>query len=149
MVSKILHGPMVPEWFKKVSDGCSTPRFLDFALRPEEHKVMCYVHDKEYYDIEVQFVPRTKDYKKARRRADHNLRKNMKECCLSKIYFVGVYLFGWVPLRRRWRKKVPLHRPPNRFAVGDLKKTLQHPLTLMAKETLHTWRIEMIKEGTW
>lgn len=150
MVSKILHGPYpVCEWFKKVSDGCTTPRLLDFALLPEEHVVMCYIHDFEYYRVEIQFIPRTKEYKKARRRADHNLRKNMKGCCHSKVYFAGVYLFGWIPLRVRWRKKKPLRRPPDRQAVSELKKTLQHPLTPRAKKVLHEWRVQMRKDGTW
>ncbi len=157
MVEKILHGPMVPDWFKEVSDARSTPQFLDRALHPEEHMVAHYVHDFEYYQIEVQFTPRSKDRKKARRRADENFRKNValatkddlkSKCCVlcASVYFTGVSLFGWIPLKRRRRK---LRRPPNRYAVQALEDTLQHPLTPIAKMVIYQWRVDMKKNHTW
>ncbi len=154
MVETIYKGPMVPDWFKEGSDGCSVPtKLLKWLLKADDRKVLCYIHDFEYYLTDLQHTKKSRRRKAARRTADRNFRDNIRKAAkhallgwaYGGIYFTGVRMGGGIVLSR----KVVLRQPPDQFQWRALTAYLDQPITDRAALFLRVWVSKMKKDGTW
>jgi len=154
VVDTLYKGPWVPDWFKEGSDGCSVPtRLLKWLLQAEDRKVLCYIHDFEYYLASLQYTKKSRERKYARRTADRNFRDNIRKAAkhaflgwaYGGIYFAGVRMGGGLVLSR----DTVLRPPPEQFAWRALAAYLDEPITDRAALFLRVWVNRMKREGTW
>lgn len=142
----LLLGWVVPPWFKKQSDGCSTPggRVGRWALRTEQAKAACHIHDFDYYLNAIQWIPKTPGWVGDRLQADYRLRINRKLVAKNKMlgwiysraYFRSVRLGGRYAMKRTGELVIP----PSIQDIDDLEQFLDKPLTKQARVLLNVWR---------
>lgn len=145
----LLHGPIVPEFFKLQSDGCSIHlgpigRFL---LRAKQARPACYIHDYRYYLIAILWANGAIAWVNARFGADYELKRNRK--LVAKYLFFGriyaMIYFRPVRIGGRFTFKSPsdLAVPPTVVALESVKKDLlkmENPLTERAEAIIEYWR---------
>lgn len=139
-----LHGPIVPDWFKKQSDGCSVPtRIGRLFLKAEQARAACYIHDFGYYLTALQYHEGSAKHEGARMAADYNLKRNRKLVARTRM-------FGWIYSRMYFRAvriggkyamKGPeeLAVPPTVADVEALGRYLNKPFTPLAVRTIYKW----------
>ena len=146
---KLLRGPIVPEFFKLQSDGCSIPlgRLGRFLLRAGQARPACYIHDYRYYLIATLWVTGALEWVNARWSADYELKLNRK--LVAKYLFFGriyaMLYFRPVRIGGRFTMKTPseLAVPPTPPAIDAVKRDLlamENPLTKRAEAILDYWR---------
>jgi len=104
-----LHGPIVPRWFKKISDGCSVPYGLRLLLKAKQGRASCYIHDFRFFGLTLAYPPGSPMRNSWRMHADFELKQNralsMKWEWLGRlygsIYFRGVRIGGRKALKSR------------------------------------------------
>lgn len=72
-----LEGIILPDWFKESCDGCSIGKAKHLGVLAELRSA-CRIHDAEYTIIPIVYEIKTKPAKKARKRADKRLFRNVK-----------------------------------------------------------------------
>lgn len=146
----LLEGPIVPDWFKWQSDGCSTPggKLGGWLLKREETESACYIHDFGYYLTAIQWPSHSPAWMGDRLEADAYLKVNRRKLgknkligwIYSRIYFRGTRIGG------RWAMKNPLEDelavPPTREAREQLKLYLHEPLSPLAEQQFDLWEAE-------
>ena len=141
----LLAGPVVPNWFKLQSDGCSIPsRFMSKFLDALQTRAACYIHDYEYYLVNCCCAQDSVDRKHYRKSADVNLQFNRvrigrgstkvgkwwKGQVFGRWYYRGVRIGG----KRALNKKVyTIPVPPSVKEIKRVEKDillmLQKPMT--------------------
>ncbi len=142
----LLLGHLVPPWFKKQSDGCSTPggKLGGWLLKTEQARAACYIHDFDYYLNAIQWVPKTPTWIGDRLQADYRLRINRKLVAKKKLigwvysraYFRAVRLGGRYAMKRPGELVIP----PSIGDIDELEQFLHKPLTRQARTLLNVWR---------
>ena len=152
----LLAGPLVPEFFKFASDGCSVPTgFLRRFLNADQTRSSCVVHDFEFYITGICFLLGSKSHKHSRQMADINLRWNRTKIgknwitgqVFGRLYYTGVRLGGARAMRKKHGRLIC---PPSLAALDLVRQACverckPNPLTPHAKKTLKGWE-EKIKE---
>lgn len=149
----LLRGPLVPEWFKLQSDGCSVPTgFLRKVLKSSQTRAACYIHDFEYYLINICYQPNTLESRNARQMADVSLRWNRTRIgrnwlsgqVFGRWYYRGVRLGGKRALNK---KHGTLVTPPSMKSVDEIREhcieLCDGALTKTAKKRLAKWQNEL------
>lgn len=131
-LGRLLHGPIVPDWFKKICDGCSVPTgILRRALLAEQLVASCRGHDWRYYCIAIAYKPGNPLREQWRVLADYELKLNVKASfkrrwlgrMLGRFYYRGVRIGGSHALKSA---EDLLHKtPPNLQALGQLCEELR------------------------
>lgn len=143
----LLDGPIVPEWFKLQSDGCSVPTRLGrFFLRARQSRAGCYIHDFEYWLIALEWVAHSPEWVGARMAADYRLKQNRKLVArnkaigwiYSRLWFRGVRVGGRSAVRASYELAVP----PTLGAVLEIETYLSRPITTQARRQLEAWKRE-------
>lgn len=105
---RLLIGPVVPDWFKKICDGCSVPGwFLKKLLRADDYVASCRIHDWRFYLIAIAYIPGTPLSNRERAAADMELRINIRSTFINplravfapRVYYRGVRIGGRRSLR--------------------------------------------------
>lgn len=145
---KLLHGPIVPEFFKLQSDGCSVPlgRVGRFLMRADQARPACDIHDYRYYEIAILWATGAIEWVNARFAADYELKVNRK-LVAKRLFFGRIYAaiyFRPVRIGGRLSIKKPseLAIPPTVVALEAVKKDLlgmENPLTERAEALLEYW----------
>lgn len=145
----LLYGPLVPEFFKLQSDGCSIPlgRVGRFLMRAKQARPACYIHDYRYYLMAILWATGAIEWVNARFSADYELKLNRK--LVAKYRFFGkIYAAIYFrPVRTGGRltikKPSDLFVPPTIVALEAVEKdllTMEDPLTERAEALLKYWR---------
>ena len=103
-----LAGPVVPEWFKELADGCSVPRGLRWIMRARHGRASCYIHDWRYYCAAIA-NPKGDIRAQNRMLADYELKQNRAASMrwrpvgwvFGSLYFRGVRVGGAYTMRDR------------------------------------------------
>lgn len=141
-----LVGPLVPDWFKEQSDGCSVPlgRIGRWALKADQAKPACIIHDFRYYEVGIQYIAGGEKWKIKRMQADFELKMNRRLVAKRRFfgrlyamnYFRAVRLFGSQSI-----KTIPeLVMPPTIEDIDALEVLFDDPLTERAKEIFQMWK---------
>ena len=106
----ILFGPIVPEWFKPISDGCSVPKGLRWIARAKQGVAACRIHDYAYFCISFAYQPGHYRREELRMAADYMLRENRKKILpwgirtlYGALWFRGVRIGGSKNLKSKAR----------------------------------------------
>lgn len=125
----LLEGPIVPEWFKALSDGCSIPgRFTRWLLRAKMTRSVCLIHDLRYMMIDVMFEDATREKILARSLADRELQSNRRRLfrvpllsrLFARAYYSGVHIGGVRPLRSAAERYLSRTTPGQRKEVYEI-----------------------------
>ena len=116
----LLLGPIVPEWFKAIADGCSVPRGIRWIMRAEQGRAACYIHDWRYYCAGIANEKGSGERAANRIMADYELKQNRAASMRSRavgwiygaLYFRGVRAGGAYAMRDRIELMERI--PPNR-----------------------------------
>lgn len=149
---RLLIGPLVPKWFKLQSDGCSVPlgKVGKWALKADQARPACIIHDLRYYEIAIQYDPEGTDaekasWKLARMKADYELKQNRR--LVAKVRFFGrLYAIKYFRAVRAFGascvKTIPeLPIPPTILALEALEALFDDKLTKRAENIFHIWRL--------
>lgn len=139
----LLAGPIVPDWFKAQSDGCSVPtRIGRVFLKAKQSRAACYIHDFEYYVAAIDF-PDGFGRDVARFQADLRLRGNRK--LVARTRFFG-WIYGRLYYRavrlggaRAMKTEDRLAIPPTLKDCEDIKTHLRRELTNHAGGIIRGW----------
>jgi hypothetical protein len=104
-----LHGPIVPDWFKAIADGCSVPRGIRWVMRAKQGRAACYIHDWRYYCAAIANSEDDPTRAKNRIMADYELKQNRALSMrwrsvgwvFGALYFRGVRAGGAYAMRNR------------------------------------------------
>lgn len=141
----LLKGPIVTDWFKKQSDGCSIPggRLGKYLLKAEQARPACFIHDFMYYLTALQYKHKTPAWVGSRMEADYQLKKNRR--LISRhglmgrvyafIYFRGVRGGGYCSMKNPKYLAVP----PSLEARKELRRYLEIPITKLADTKFKEW----------
>jgi len=126
----LLSGPIVPDWFKLLCDGCSVPTgILKYLTMSEQCVAACRIHDWRYYCIAISYKPGNPLREQWRILADYELRLNIRQSfnrpmlgrLFGRIYYRGVRLGGSYALRD---ENEILERIPQ--SLGNLAELTNH-----------------------
>jgi hypothetical protein len=126
-----LYGPIVPEWFKDICDGCSVPRGIRFIMRAKQGRAACRIHDWRYYCAAIANAKGDPVRDKNRIMADYELKVNRAASMRSRsvgwmfgsLYFRGVRAGGAYAMRDRLELMDRV--PPTKAAIDDLFEHIQ------------------------
>jgi len=152
----LLHGPVVPEFIKFASDGCSIPTgFMRKVLNADQTRAACRIHDYSYYLINTCYKLGSKSHRAERQIADTQLKWNrvllgknwITGQVFGRLYYTGVRLGGARAMRKKHGRLIC---PPSLAALDLVRQACverckPNPLTPHAKKTLKGWE-EKIKE---
>jgi len=106
----LLWGPVIPEWFKPISDGCSVPKGLKWIMRARQGVAACRIHDYAYFCISFAYPPGHYRREELRIASDYMLKVNRAKSLpriLSRLYgalyFRGVRIGGSKTLKNKAR----------------------------------------------
>lgn len=144
-----LLGWLVPEWFKKQSDGPSIrTRFLRFILGARKGYPPAYIHDYDYYLRDIQWEPGTPKWIGARMEADARLKDNRETVALKhpwigkiqgNIWFRGVRAGGASGGAVKALDELVV--PPSLEDIAVVESHLNVPITKRARKLLKSWRV--------
>jgi len=105
-----LWGPVVPEWFKPISDGCSVPKGLRWIMRARQGVAACRIHDYAYFCISFAYPPGHYRREELRIASDYMLRVNRRQILpkflrrvYGALYFRGVRIGGSKTMKSKAR----------------------------------------------
>jgi hypothetical protein len=154
LLGVLLLGPIVPEWFKRQSDGGSVPLgwFGRFVFNERQWRAAAYIHDFWYYLIALLWDPEYEesDWVSARMKADFELKQNRKAVAKhriigwawGRIIYRGLRVGGAGSVRSREELVVP----PTPAAITEIEACIRDmhlQITQQAWDVMAKWRREV------
>lgn len=141
-----LLGPIVPEWFKKQSDGGSVPfgRVGKWLFVESQWRAAAFIHDFRYWLIALQWTHKSPAWVGARMEADFEFKKNRKKSAKRRWLapFQAMYCFRAV----RAGGRVSIHNsseiavPATLADVEEIEAMLEPAVTALAAAQIVKWK---------